>query len=275
MYPWNPRHIADWLSGKNTVWTVEWIYEDSTRVLTETSSAQSLLSSQPFGRDAKREATKKRKRGDNQPPANSDPVEQHVSPAVQVQEGASEIEAQHTQPDSPSLNRAEPERSDPSAIAKDSTASDAASTKNEEEQISKDSSGGIHVHGSDPKPVSPQYSFYLVRPRTSSNRPVLILLDPTATLGDCLRGRTVLEYPTIYVYPVSTLPPPEKFMLEAEYVQQEGEEQKEFEDLLKHVSPETLRALKDDQDAKDNNASEAIDGNKILDVLKQDIGAGI
>jgi hypothetical protein len=85
----------------------------------------------------------------------------------------------------------------------------------------------------------------------------------------------VLEYPTIYVYPVSTLPPPEKFMLEAEYVQQEGEEQKEFEDLLKHVSPETLRALKDDQDAKDNNASEAIDGNKILDVLKQDIGAGI
>lgn len=254
---------------------MEWIYEDSTRVLTQTSSAQSILSGQPFGRDAKKEATKKRKRGDNQPPVDPEPVEQHVSPAIQVQEGVSKIEPEHTQPKFSSLDRATPERGDSGAIARDSTASDAASTKDEKEQISKDPGGSIHVHGAEPKPISHQYSFYLVRPRTSSNRPVLVLLEPAATLGECLRGRTVLEFPTIYVFPVSTTPPPEKFMLEAEYLQQEGEEQKEFEELLKHVSPETLRALKEDQDTKDNNASEALDGNKILDVLKQDIGTGI
>lgn len=78
----------------------------------------------------------------------------------------------------------------------------------------------------------------------------------------------------MYVFPAATTPPPERFMLAAEYLQKESEEQKEFEDLLKHVSPETLRALKEEQDGNDDKASEEIDSAKISDVLKRDIGAG-
>lgn len=101
---------------------------------------------------------------------------------------------------------------------------------------------------------------------------MLIRLEPTATLAECLRGRTVLEYPTIYVFPEASSPPAEKFMLEADYLQQEGEEQKEFDELLKHVGPEMLRAPKEEH-GYDKMADEHIDSNRILNVLKQDMGA--
>jgi hypothetical protein len=132
-----------------------------------------------------------------------------------------------------------------------------------------------HVHVSEPQPVHRLYSFYLLRPRTSSSRLVLIPLDPNAKLGDCLRGRTVLEFPTIYAFPVPDQPPPADFMLEQEYLVEEGEQQKEFEDLMKDVSPETLRALKASESGADNDAAAELDSKAILDVLKQDLGAGM
>ncbi|KAL0640520.1 Box C/D snoRNA accumulation [Maublancomyces gigas] len=41
--------------------------------------------------------------------------------------------------------------------------------------------------------------FYLKKVGTPANRPTLIPLNPTAELKDCIRGRTVDEYPTIYI----------------------------------------------------------------------------
>lgn len=41
--------------------------------------------------------------------------------------------------------------------------------------------------------------FYLRKVGTPANRPTLIPLNPAAELGDCIRGRTVDEYPTIYI----------------------------------------------------------------------------
>ncbi|KAF2447829.1 hypothetical protein P171DRAFT_429430 [Karstenula rhodostoma CBS 690.94] len=253
---------------KHIVWTVEWIYEESDRVLTQSSSADTILQAQPF-----KEKNKKRKRATEQPTSalTSEPIRQDVSLPVILDEAASSVEAGQAQPDPAPTGGPKPERVDAGATAGHETASD-ASAKEEEVEGAKDHDGSIRSNGPDPESVSAKYAFYLLRPRTSSKRLVLIRLDPKATFAECLRGRTVLEFPTIHVFPESTSPPPEKFMLEAEYLQQEGEEQREFDDLLKQVGPETLRALKEEQ-GHDDMAGEPIDSDRILDVLKQDIGA--
>ncbi|KAK7193798.1 hypothetical protein DPSP01_011852 [Paraphaeosphaeria sporulosa] len=251
---------------KHIVWTVEWILEDSNRVLTQSSSADTVLQAQPF-------KAKKRKRAAEQPTSIliSEPIRQDVSLPIKLDEAKPPVEAGHTQPEPAATGGPGPERVDAGAAGEDETTRD-VSAKEEEGKGASDHHGSIRVDGADPEPVSPKYAFYLLRPRTSSNRVVLIRLEPQATLAECLRGRTVLEFPTIHVFPESTSPPPEKFVLEAEYLQQEDEEQKELDELLKQVGTETLHALKEEH-GEDSMAGEHIDSDRILDVLKQDMGA--
>jgi len=118
------------------------------------------------------------------------------------------------------------------------------------------------------------FLFFLHRPRTSSSRPVLIPLDGTSLLRDCLRGKTVLEFPTIYVFP-DPIPSSmsDDFILEEEYVKQEEEERKELEEAMRKVGPEELRAMQE-AEARENDAGE-LDGERILDVLKRDLGGGV
>lgn len=59
-------------------------------------------------------------------------------------------------------------------------------------------------------------------------------------------------------------------MLDEDYRKEEGEQQKEFEELMKDVDPEILKRLRDDGTA--TKADEEVDSKKILDVLKQDLG---
>lgn len=115
-----------------------------------------------------------------------------------------------------------------------------------------------------------RYTFFLLRPRTSSNRRVLIPLTSTDTLGDALRGQTVEEFPTVYYFPAATTDLPPEFMLDEEYRKEEGEQQREFEELMKDVDPEILRRLKDD--GSRSRGDEEVDSKRILDVLKQDLG---
>lgn len=49
------------------------------------------------------------------------------------------------------------------------------------------------------KPEMTKTRFYLKKVGTPANKPTLIPLDPAAELKDCIKGRTVEEYPTIYV----------------------------------------------------------------------------
>jgi len=118
--------------------------------------------------------------------------------------------------------------------------------------------------------------YYLLKPRTSSSRRVLIPLDSNATLGESLQGRTVLEFPTVYVFPSDIQQLPEDFMLEEDYQRQDGEEQKEFDDLIRDLDPEILKRLRDDGAHNgDRSAKEEVDGKAILDVLKKDIDTGL
>lgn len=114
------------------------------------------------------------------------------------------------------------------------------------------------------------FKYYLSRPRTSSTRRVLIPLSPTDTLGDALRGSTVEEFPTIYFFPSTISELPDGFMLDADYRKEEGEQQREFEELMKDVDPEILKRLKDDGTGRKDD--EEVDSKRILDVLEQDLG---
>ncbi|KAJ4296756.1 Box C/D snoRNA accumulation [Kalmusia sp. IMI 367209] len=252
------------------VWTVEWIHQDTTRVLTESSSAVPILQTQPFKQSAK--ATKKRKRDIDQATSTTESVNQDVSPSIQVQDGISRVKEEDAQSELPPGGTG-PEQVSLDISTGDGTTDHATATEGGEVKIADDHHGGLCSHGSESESVSPKYSFYLLKPRTSSHCHVLIPLEPTAPLADCLRGRTVLEFPTIYVFPITVSPPPEQFMLEAQYLQQEGEEQQEFEDIIKNVSPQTLRALNEQH--SNDNADDDINSDRILDVLKQDIGAGL
>lgn len=136
--------------------------------------------------------------------------------------------------------------------------------------------GGTELQSSQPHtaradaPAEERFNFYLLRPRTSSSRRVLIPLTASDTLGDALRGCTVEEFPTIYYFPTTAPELHEAFMLDEDYRKEEGEQQREFEELMKDVDPEILKRLKDD--GRSSKADEEVDSKKILDVLKQDLG---
>ncbi|KAM3066118.1 hypothetical protein ACMFMG_010541 [Clarireedia jacksonii] len=72
--------------------------------------------------------------------------------------------------------------------------------------------------------LDPKYHFYLHRPKTQSSYPkVLVPINPTQSLTEVLRNRTVLEFPTIYVFETGPEELPSAFMLENDYVKATGD----------------------------------------------------
>ncbi len=121
-------------------------------------------------------------------------------------------------------------------------------------------------------PITPHRNlyFYLHRPRTTTKQPVLVPLPPLAKLASILRGRTVLEFPSIYALPDSpetilAAKETSKFILEEEY--------------LRTATPEELgetgKATESEQEGTTNAVSDVglagVDERKVLEVLKQDL----
>ncbi len=61
-------------------------------------------------------------------------------------------------------------------------------------------------------------------------------------------------------------------MLEDDYLKQEGEEQEEFDKLMRDLDPQILKRLKEDRSQGDEEKEEEVDSERILDVLKRDLG---
>lgn len=121
-------------------------------------------------------------------------------------------------------------------------------------------------------PITPHRNlyFYLHRPRTATKKPVLVPLPPLAKLASVLRGRTVLEFPSIYALPDSpetilAAKESSPFILEEEY--------------LCTATPEELgeigEATESEQEGTTNDVSGVdlghVDERKVLEVLKQDL----
>lgn len=109
--------------------------------------------------------------------------------------------------------------------------------------------------------------FYLHRPRTSTKQPVLVPLIPTVTLTSALRGRTVLEFPTIYILSdspdaLSSGQENAKFLLEKDYLrtQPQGE-----------IESRETSETDGDQPAPGSVDISNLDERKVLEVLQKDL----
>lgn len=224
--------------NRNIIWTVELLGPDKTRTLTQSSSVEPIYRLHPLHETSK----KKRKRGAEAPTsAEASTVKEASEP--QVPESTSAVVE--------------------STVAPSTSAS--AETGQTQKSLTLQKSQADTA-----EPADQRYNFYLLRPRTSSQRRVLIPLTPSDTLAECIRGCTVEEFPTIYYFPATTDELPEEFMLDEDYRKEEGEQQREFEEMMREVDPEILRRLKNDgAGSKDD---EEVDSKRILDVLKQDLG---
>jgi hypothetical protein len=268
-------------ASKNIVWTVEWFDETKRRVLTETSSTQQIQDAQPFVAHGTEVKHKKRKLNPAAPTSiatSQSQVNQHSSTKAEDDASISEnpIEPLQRQQDDIKLkvHDEKPERISPGR---------GASPQEQSEGPKQKEADMAETHNRQPSTDGPstqsmghgQHRYFLLRPRTSSSRHVLIPLNLSHTLAQSLHGRTVLEFPTIYAFPSSMAQLPEEFMMEEEYVKQEGEEQKEFDELMKELDPEILRRLKEGDavpQREQGGVEEEIDDKRILDVLKQDLG---
>ncbi|KAJ4367299.1 Box C/D snoRNA accumulation [Neocucurbitaria cava] len=271
----NKSHPSSTKKAKqNVVWTIEWIDDANKRVLTETSSTFTVTEACPFI-DHK---SKKRKQGAEVPVTSKSTKLQDATHTPTNQDKS--LEPLEHQVD---IDTEESKRLSPGPRASPITSNQVPETPQGETHLAHPHNANPRNDGSSTQPLGTgQYRFFLLKPRTSSSRRVLIpLLDPsTQTLAEYLHGRTVLEFPTIYAFPTSAtttmvgLPPSAEFMLEEEYAKQEGEEQREFDELLRELDPEILKRLRAERgmDEGEGEREEEVDSKKILDVLKQDLG---
>jgi hypothetical protein len=249
------------------MWTVEWFDDRKTRLLTETSSTCPVASAQPFtSRDSHK--VKKRKR-DVESYTTASFAAQDVRPIAKDQGMSGQLDVDVE------IVEKEPKLSAPGRRASHSEDEKIEEAEAKAKLAETDTSDHCNNGPSTKSMGDVDCRFYLVKPRTSSSKLVLIPLTQTATLGECLKGRTILEFPTIYVFPESIQRLPEEFMLEEDYLKQEGEEQKEFDALISELDPDILQRLKaDGQRSGPQYANqEEVDSKEILDVLKKDFGA--
>lgn len=249
------------------MWTVEWLDDRKKRLLTETSSTCQIALAHPFAH-REQHKTNKRKRNTESSPQPSSPIIQDAVSATTNQDKSVQLEVDNIEvidqerEHSPAGGRA----SDPNAQTNEKL----------QTELAKANTADDRNDGSITEPMGiGEHRFFLLKPRTSSSKHVLIPLSATSTLGECLHGCTVLEFPTIYVFPETTQQLPEEFMLEEDYLKQEGEEQKEFNQLISELDPGILKRLKDDeqQPGHQSRKEEEVDSKEILDVLKKDFGA--
>ncbi|KAF2463312.1 uncharacterized protein BDR25DRAFT_113795 [Lindgomyces ingoldianus] len=254
----NKTHAS---SKKNIVWTVEWIREGKARLLSETSEVLSLAAA--YANLAGQKPNKKRKLEPDLDKNTELERSQDTRGISKDKSGPPQIKVEDEEVERPTPRRSSSEELSQIKI---------------EEASGPDAEVAHHLHtnpdidDTDSQSLHHRHNFFLLKPRTNSTSHVLIPLSASATLRDCLQGRTVLEFPTLYVLSSAPDSLPNGYLLEEEYNKQERKERKELEETLK-AHPEALRACKHEN--TEENADDAVDNQKILDVLKKDLGTGI
>lgn len=254
----------------NVMWTVEWVDMDGKKSIDDECSEGRQINDLWIEVSAKRlnaEKGKKRKR---------ETEKQSVPQKSSVQAGE-----QQTSEDASTLpSRAEPESIDHSSTIADHRTTELVSQKpgglpsdepagelacdpsnaveNKTEQLEKSLE--------DETPATSEY-FYLLKPFTASKSNVLIPIDSSGRLTDCLKGQTVLEFPTVYVLPNAPDALPAGFMLEERYNKMQKAEEVEVDGLLRRTNESTGGAL-----TASREEEKPLDANSILDMLKRDVG---
>lgn len=113
--------------------------------------------------------------------------------------------------------------------------------------------------------------FYLLMAQTPGKHTVLIPVSPQITLADAIRGRVILEFPTIYVLSQGPEELPEPFILESTYLKISKETQEEVQEFFGSMdSLETTSGGKVDDDLEKRQPD--LDPRQVLDTLAKEIG---
>lgn len=155
----------------------------------------------------------------------------------------------------------------------DSTEPEAFAAQQSSSEAVESSSGSPDKQQEHPLIPHRNLYFYLHRPRTTSTKPVLIPLPPSATLAAVLRERAVLEFPTIYLLlqsPETLLAEKDSvpFMLEEEYLRIAGPA--ESADKFAETEPDGT-GPGDYMGLPGSVSLENVDEKKVLEVLKKDL----
>ncbi|KAH8684794.1 hypothetical protein BGZ60DRAFT_398326 [Tricladium varicosporioides] len=113
---------------------------------------------------------------------------------------------------------------------------------------------------------SPHYKdhFYLLRQNTpASFLKVLVPIDPSKTLFEILRKRTILEFPTIYVYHQAEFP--RGFMLEKDFLKATGKPP------MEHLNGEISSSNEEDSDSEDTSSSSSSSEGEDVDMEEGEI----
>jgi len=119
-----------------------------------------------------------------------------------------------------------------------SSSSESNKSDSDNEPPDEETTKGLErpVHQEQPTSQKQQFRLgnryiYLIKPRTTSSHHVLIPLKASITLGEALRHREVLEFPTLQVLSHPPNKVPDSFILEVEYLAQFQIQQQEIEHL--------------------------------------------
>ncbi|KAG8629758.1 hypothetical protein KVT40_001377 [Elsinoe batatas] len=120
-----------------------------------------------------------------------------------------------------------------------------------------------------------QRHFYLQLPRCLTSKTVLIPLEASSSITKCLRGRNILEFPTIYALPSSPANLPEPYETEAEYRKTLAKEYNEVDvaQIVRSVNATVGRkgALPGGIPGSQDRKEEVLDKERILEMLRRDL----
>ncbi|KAF2222226.1 hypothetical protein BDZ85DRAFT_263289 [Elsinoe ampelina] len=124
-------------------------------------------------------------------------------------------------------------------------------------------------------PAANQRHFYLQLPRCLTSKTVLIPLEASSSITKCLRGRNILEFPTIYALPFDSTNLPEPYTTEAEYKKSLAKEYNEVDvaQIVRSVNATVGKkgALASGIFAAQDEKEEALDKERILEMLRRDL----
>ncbi|PGH13611.1 hypothetical protein AJ80_06242 [Polytolypa hystricis UAMH7299] len=266
----NKQNMTYWHKRQKCLsWSIEWVLSDGRTTVSkslETNSVETAFSRTPVAKDILSQPqldypTLSAKRIKIEPPtpeAAGEESSQHQPPAGETEIPPAEIpRSRHSSQTISAASTPQPvplaEEHLPSNFQQE------AAIKQEEQGQNVSPLPAPKTATTNQPP--PKLHFYLHRPQTASKYPVLTPLSASASISDSLRGRTVLEFPTLYVLPWKAGElPGDKYLLEEEYL-------RENKDVDVDVG---VGSGEIGDDGADGNLN-GVDERKFLEVLQQDL----
>ncbi|KAK5134092.1 hypothetical protein LTR08_006982 [Meristemomyces frigidus] len=147
-------------------------------------------------------------------------------------------------------------------LAHEKTQDDALATRPREEE-------STHKGTSEAVPKAPELHFYLWKPATSSASKVLYPLRSESTLTECLRNRTVQEYPSVVVLDSPSQSLPKGYMLHEDYIKSITDNERDLRQRAEGGRNDAP-ALNSGR-LENETESQVLDTQSILDMLKRDV----